>query len=256
MLKFIRVSIFFFFILSAFVSCKSHTHVTKVDTAVISIDTNYRVKEDTAALRIIKPFKEQMDLKMNEALAFSSVAMNRNQPEGLLNDFVADLILKKSNELYKPSDNKKIDFCILNYGGLRSSLSKGKITLKKVYELMPFENALVVITLSGEKTKQMFNYIAKAGGEPISGFSMGIKDTIADNILVNGKSFDVTRNYKIVTSDYLANGGDKMNFFKKPIGREDIGIKIRDAIIIYLKEETSKGDTLKEVLDNRIYNEK
>jgi len=256
MLKFLRYSIYFLFILSAFVSCKLHTHVTKVDTAVISIDTNYRVKEDTAALRIIKPFKEQMDSKMNEALAYSSVAMNRNQPEGLLNDFVADLILKKSNELYKPSDNKKIDFCILNYGGLRSSLSKGKITLKKVYELMPFENALVVITLSGEKTKQMFNYIAKAGGEPISGFSMGIKDTIADNILVNGKSFDVTRNYKIVTSDYLANGGDKMNFFKKPIGREDIGIKIRDAIIIYLKEETSKGDTLKEVLDNRIYNEK
>jgi 2',3'-cyclic-nucleotide 2'-phosphodiesterase (5'-nucleotidase family) len=256
MLKFLRSPIYFLLIIFTLVSCKPHAYISKVDTAVIALDTNNPAKEDTAALRLIKPFKEQMDARMNGTIAYSSVAMSRKLPEGLLNDFVADLVLKISNDLYKPADNKKIEICLLNYGSFRAPLPKGKITLKNIYELMPFENALVVVTLSGEKMKEMFDYIAKVGGDPLSGITMGLKDTIPDNILINGKPFDVNKNYKVVTSDYTANGGDKMNFFKTPLNREDVGIKLRDAIIMYVTEETSKGDTLKEVLDKRVYDEK
>jgi 2',3'-cyclic-nucleotide 2'-phosphodiesterase (5'-nucleotidase family) len=120
---------------------------------------------------------------------------------------------------------------------------------------MPFENTMVIITLSGEKTLQLFNYIAKAGGETVSGFTMGIKDTSAVNILVNGKPFDISKNYKVVTSDYSANGGDKMVFFNNPVKREDLQNKLRDAIIEYVKDQNSKGNTLRAKLDKRIYYE-
>jgi 2',3'-cyclic-nucleotide 2'-phosphodiesterase (5'-nucleotidase family) len=197
-----------------------------------------------------------MDSEMNKVLAYSDQVMIKGNPEGLLNNFVSDLILKKSNEYYKAADGKKVDMCLLNTGGLRQSLPKGAITLGKVYELMPFENYLVIVTLSGVKTKQMFDYIAKVGGMPLSGFAMGMKDTLAVNVTMNGKPFDISKNYTIVTSDYLANGGDKMKFFNDPIKREALGVKVRDAIIIYIKEENEKGNTLKAKLDKRIYYEK
>ena len=235
--------------------CNTSSHITKVDTTVIQIDSISVIKEDTTSLRLIKPYKEKMDKMINEVLAYTDEVFVKNVPEGLLNNFVSDLLLKKANEYYKAEDGKAIDFCLLNNGGLRSSLPKGAITRGKIYELMPFENNLVVITLSGEKTKEIFNYIAKAGGIPIAGFSMGIKDTLPIDILVKEKPFEINRNYKVVTSDYLANGGDKMKFFSNPVKYENMGIKLRDAIIAYIIEENKNGRTLKSKLDKRIHYE-
>ncbi|MGD0712287.1 MAG: 5'-nucleotidase [Bacteroidales bacterium] len=244
------------FSLTILLACKQHAFISKVDTEVISLDSTSLKKQDSVSLNLIKPYREKMDARMNVIMAYSEQVMLKDNPEGVLNNFVADLILQKANEHYKPNDGKKIDFCLLNNGGIRGALPKGAITLKNIYELMPFENAIVIITLSGEKTLQMFNYIAKAGGEPVSGFTMGIKDTSAVNIYANGKPFDKNKNYKIVTSDYSANGGDRMTFFDKPVKREDLTIKLRDAIVEYVKEENAKGNTLKAKLDKRIYYEK
>jgi 2',3'-cyclic-nucleotide 2'-phosphodiesterase (5'-nucleotidase family) len=256
MFKNFRIQVAFIFLAAFLLSCRHLSPVEKVETKVISIDTVSVVKEDTTVLRMIKPFKEKMEVEMNEVLAYTEEAMVKDRPEGLLNNFVADIILIEANENYTPVDGQKIDFCILNNGGLRTSLPKGEITRGKIFELMPFDNNMVVVTLTGEKILQMFNFVAKAGGVPVSGFSMGIKDTIAVNISLNGKEFDKTKNYKVVTSDYLANGGDKMHFFDSPVKFENMGIKIRDAIITYATSENKKGNKLKSELDKRVYYEK
>jgi len=256
MLKLLRNRFNLLIVLAFLAACKPTANITSVDTNVISIDTVSTLKEDTSALRLIKPFKEKMLMQMKEVLGYTDGAMIKDNPEGILNNFVADLVLTKAKDYYKPVDSIKVDFCLLNYGGLRASLPKGAVTLEDVYELMPFENNLVVITLGGQKTKQVFDYIAKQGGMPVSGISMGIKDTLPVFVTVNGVAFDSTKNYKIITSDYLANGGDKMTFFKTPLKREDLGIKLRDAIISYIKEENSKGITLTSKLDKRVHYEK
>ena len=58
--------------------------------------------------------------------------------------------------------------------------------------------------------------------------------------------------YKILTSDYLSGGGDKMDFFLNPINQEPIGIKLRDAILEYITSENEKGNKLSATTDNRI----
>jgi len=237
-------------------SCKHVSTIQKTDTNVYTLDSASAKTDDTSFLRIIKPYKENMAAEMNAVLAYTDEAMIKDKPEGLLNNFVSDLIFIKAKEYYKPDDGKQIDFCILNSGGLRTAFPKGAITRSKIFELMPFDNKVVVVTLTPEKTLQLFNYIAKAGGIPVSGLSMGIKDTSAVNVLIDGKKFDNTRSYKIATSDYLANGGDKMYFFSKPVNLEDLDIKIRDAIISYVTEENKKGNKLHSKLDKRIYYEK
>jgi 2',3'-cyclic-nucleotide 2'-phosphodiesterase (5'-nucleotidase family) len=88
---------------------------------------------------------------------------------------------------------------------------------------------------------------------PIAGCKFGVKDSVAMNIEVGGKPFDINQSYKVATSDYLANGGDKMIFFKNPLETEVLGVLLRDAIIEYMTEENKKGKTLTAKLDGRIY---
>jgi len=239
-----------------FISCNRHEVISKVETNVIKVDTVNVIKDDSLALATIWPYKSKMQADMDQVLAYSETAFTKAFPEGLLNNFVTDLSLIEANKYYKSTDGTLPEICVMNSGGLRAALPKGVITKGKVFELMPFNNELVVLTLTGEKTKQMFDFIAKKGGIPVAGIKMGIKDTIATNLSVSGKPFDIKKNYKVVTSDYLANGGDKMTFFNDPLNKESLGIKIRDAIIEYMTEENKNGRTLKSQLDKRIYFEK
>jgi 2',3'-cyclic-nucleotide 2'-phosphodiesterase (5'-nucleotidase family) len=228
----------------------------KTISKVILLDTVNVPKDDSLTIEIIKPYKAQIDSQMNEILAYSEIYMYKDQPEGLLNDFIADLILIKGNEYLKKNNNLTASICMLNIGGLRSSLPKGAITMRNVYELMPFENELVAVELSGSKVKMLLNYLAQKGGMPESGITMSIKENSFFNAYIQGIPFDENKNYLTITSDYLAQGGDDMSFFLAPISYYPLGIKVRDAIIDYLKEQTQKGNTVSTQLDKRIYYEK
>jgi 2',3'-cyclic-nucleotide 2'-phosphodiesterase (5'-nucleotidase family) len=139
-------------------------------------------------------------------------------------------------------------------GSLRKSLPKGKITEADIYELMPFNNKLVVITLSGEKTNKLLEYIASQGGEVVANLKMKIKNKKPQDVFIDGKAFDINKKYRILTYDYLASGGDNMKFFLEPIKMELIDIVGRDAILEFIFEETEKGNKLNAQLDGRIFN--
>src|SRR5688572_22906602 len=101
-------------------------------------------KDDSTINAIILPYKEKVDADMNKVIGYSEVAMPklRDQPETLLGNFVADCAFETAQSL-----DKEVDFCVLNNGGLRSSLPMGDITIRNVYELMPFDNEIVVVSM-------------------------------------------------------------------------------------------------------------
>jgi 2',3'-cyclic-nucleotide 2'-phosphodiesterase (5'-nucleotidase family) len=167
--------------------------------------------------------------------------MKKGKPESLLGNFVTDLCLNYADA----------HVCVMNTGGLRSSLPKGNITRGDIYTLMPFENELVVLELDIESFKGLVDYITKRGGEPFSGMTLKASSKGYDIEEVSRMEdyFDFNKGNKIrvLTSDYLANGGDKMWFFKDK-EQNKVGIKLRDAII----DHCSKSDTISSKLDNRL----
>ena len=112
---------------------------------------------------------------------------------------------------------------------------------------MPFENELVVLELNKNDYLGLLNYITKRGGEPFSGVTITMDDK--GNIINNSLPVDFNsgEKLKVITSDYLANGGDKMSFFKDK-EQIKVGLKLRDAIIDYC----TKTDTIDVKLDDRI----
>ena len=196
---------------------------------------------DSTVLAIITPYQNGIESQMNEVLCVSEMEMNKGKPESLLGNFVTDLCLNYADA----------HVCVMNTGGLRSSLPKGNITRGDIYTLMPFENELVVLELDSESFKGLVDYITKRGGEPFSGMTLKASSKGYDIEEVSRMEdfFDFNKGDKIrvLTSDYLANGGDKMWFFKDK-EQKKVGIKLRDAII----DHCSKSDTISSKLDNRL----
>jgi 2',3'-cyclic-nucleotide 2'-phosphodiesterase (5'-nucleotidase family) len=231
-------------------SCVSNHPVVRYENTFIEISNLLSAGEDSLINATIAPYKSQLDKTMNEVLAVSEQNLFKAQPEGLLGDLVADVILKKARQFC--ADSCKVDICVLNNGGLRNPLPKGNITRGNIFQLMTFENEIVILTLNGNEVKELFDFIANKGGIPVAGMRMKIKNQMPNEVLIGEKSFNVRNFYTIATSDYLANGGDNMSFFTNACRKTVTGKKIRDAIIEYLSEESEKGNTIKVQTDGRI----
>ncbi len=232
--------------------CTTNARLTKIETKNYRLETVNNSDVDSATYYKILPYQKSLNADMHAVLAFSDQALEKGQPEGLLGDFVADACLQIANQSYYPDDGKKIDFVFLNNGGLRNALPKGNITKGNVFELMPFENELVVLKINGALVKKIFNFIASKDGAPVAGARFSIKDKQAVNVLINNAVFDSTQTYKAVTSDYLANGGDQLFFLANVKERESINLKVRDAIIQYLKQKSKAEEHIVVKQDQRI----
>ncbi len=240
------------------VACHPTAKVTSVDVEYVEMNKK-DVQYDSATDLIIHPYRDSLDKLMNVIIGTTDVEMPKEngKTETLLGNFVADLCLEKINHpAYPKPDDSKADICLFNNGGLRSSLPKGVITRRNIFELMPFDNELDIVTISGKQMWNLLKFVAMSGGEPMSGMKFGVKsDKTPGTVLIQGQAYDSTKTYNVLTSDYLANGGDKMDFLKNPIKLTATGIKIRDAILDYCSEQTTKGKILTATLDQRFYYE-
>ena len=123
---------------------------------------------------------------------------------------------------------------LINFGGLRAPINAGTITVGNIYELMPFDNTIVIVELTPDKVMEMLVYLYEKDGQPISNAKVKLSNDKKE-IYIRGVEYLFDVNLFVVTSNYLADGGDKMDFFKDPVSKVDSGILIRDALIEYVK---------------------
>jgi 2',3'-cyclic-nucleotide 2'-phosphodiesterase (5'-nucleotidase family) len=233
-----------------FIACvQQKMFVTKIEGKEIGItDKN---KEIPAIEEFIKPYRENIDKDLNAILAYAPQTIDKTgEWQTNIGNLLADVTLQKSNLIFNSREKKNIDICLLNHGGIRSIISKGNVTARTAYEIMPFENSAVIVALKSDQITEIANYIiTEKKPHPLSGLTFTIgKDKIAKNLVVNGKPLDNEKTYYVVTSDYLANGGDNMTFLKKGINTYTIDYKLRNVLIDYFKEV----DTIPVITDKRI----
>jgi 2',3'-cyclic-nucleotide 2'-phosphodiesterase (5'-nucleotidase family) len=250
----IRVRFVTSLLLFYLLSCKSGYQIDSVKPAEYVFSDTAVSAVDSAIISFIEPYKSKMEGEMKTVIAESVYPMERGLPEGRLGDFVSDACMAEGIKIYYPSDNKQIDFAFFNHGGLRRPLPSGNITRGDVFELMPFENELVVLTLDGVVVKKIFNFIASKGGAPVSNVRFRIVEKQAIDITIDGQPLDTTKTYKALTSDYLANGGDSFDMLTNA-KRETTGLKVRDAIMQYMIGIKNQGKKIEVNIDGRITND-
>lgn len=231
--------------------CNSTAKLTSVTTQKYVFSQDAYTSTDSSMVSEIAPYKTKVDEEMNQVIGISDVALEKNQPEGLLGNFVSDASLETARKVLVDQQPVKIDFAVFNNGGLRNPLPKGNLTKGNVFELMPFENELVVVTLSGSNTLKLLNYIAFKDGVPVSGIRMKLSNKTPVDITINNMPFDSTKSYSVLTSDYLSNGGDDL-FFLSESPQQYINLKLRNALLDYISEQSKKGLHITSQFDQRI----
>lgn len=204
---------------------------------------------DSQVLAIIAPYRQQLQAEMNTIVGTAAKDLPLSQPESLMGNWAADLVA----EYCRSQSEGPVDFAVLNLGGLRiPSLPKGPITKGKLFELMPFDNTLVILEVSGEVVEQLFQHIALKGGWPVSKeVRLTIKDGRAKDMQLEGKPIRPKQKYHIATNSYVASGGDDCSFFIQQ-KRVDLGIFFRDALIQYSLQCSQKGQAIDAELEQRI----
>jgi 2',3'-cyclic-nucleotide 2'-phosphodiesterase (5'-nucleotidase family) len=230
-------------------SCRQHFFVNDASYLDYRFDEKEKVVADPNVSELIHPYKVDMESKMNEVLGVLAIDLQKKQPEGSMNNFVADAI-RYMGEQYS---GMPIDISIHNYGGMRVKMvSKGEVTLGNIYELIPFDNSLVALKIKGEVLQTFCDYIAGRGGWPVSeSLRFVMLDGKADQIKVHGQPLDRQKEYSLVTIDYLANGGDYCDFLKG-IPHENLGVFTRDALAAYIRTVSARNETIQVKLDKRI----
>jgi 2',3'-cyclic-nucleotide 2'-phosphodiesterase (5'-nucleotidase family) len=249
-----KTRLFVAFILAVFsTACGSQKKVSSSNTNNLpqykyteyKIDSSY--SKDTSLLTFLRPYSKGVRSVMDVVIGKLTTTLETKTPEGTLGNFAADAMLEMAKKVYK----RNVDIAIVNYSGLRVDIiPAGPITLGKMYELMPFDNLLVLQQLKGTELQQLLDLIASKNGWPIAGVKMQIKDGKAVNVTVNSKRLDATAIYTIATTDYTANGGEGISVLKS-VKQISNGYLFRDALIDYVKDKTSKGQTISESIENR-----
>lgn len=186
---------------------------------------------DPAMVALVAPYAETLNAEMGEVIGVANGEIREGRPEGPLGTFAAEAMLSVVRRL----TDRPVDMALTNNGGLRVPLGPGPVTVGRMFELMPFENMLIVLELTAAQVDTLANQLADVGGDPIAGFSFVIQGDTATDVRVAGLPLDADRTYRLVTSDYLANGGGPYEVLWGVTGREELPYLLRDAFIEHLR---------------------
>ncbi|MFM9007065.1 MAG: 5'-nucleotidase, partial [Bacteroidota bacterium] len=182
--------------------------ISRVDMPELARVDSLSSSNDTLLIRMLQPFRDSLTIRMGIVIGQSSQAMTKALPEGLLGNYCAEACMRQVADWCRQNRISKPDFCILNHGGLRASLPFGDITLGNVYELMPFDNELVLIIITQDDLKALSQHTAGKGGAPVRGIRMRIHQNMADSSEIVSNQTAGIETYTRLTSDDLATGGD------------------------------------------------
>lgn len=229
-------------------SCKTlPLQVSNVQTQK-NIPINNELKELEEIKNIITPYKIKLDGAMNSKISYTEVDLTKQGNNSNLGNLLADFTYDGANEWTKKNLKINVDCAVINIGGIRANIGKGDIMIRNIFEVMPFENEIVIVKMKGYDMQGLFDYYEKnQKNNPVSKIYIETQDNKLIKSLINNQEISPTKDYYIATSDYLALGGDNMRFFAKG---EIIstGLKMRDIFMDYF----SKSPVIKTNSDIRL----
>ncbi len=226
-------SVFFSGLFLVLGSCTSASY-TDYDSQNTTLDSTYNSNE---LEELIEPYRVEVNQQMNSIIGFTDSALTAFKPESPLGNFVADIlfdyVMKKQTRPFPDLKAENI-MVMLNFGGLRAPINAGEITIGSVFELMPFDNTLEIVRLDSTGFMQLMDYLYQSHGQPVSNARFELTES-KRKALISNQEVDLKQPIYVCTSDYLAGGGDKMDFLKNAKIKWNSGILLRTIFIDYIR---------------------
>ena len=239
-----KVIVFLLCALFLLPACNKQVKVVSVSTEALPVDASSDAIQDTVYLKQLAPIKADLEQQLNVQIGYAPERLWVGDPECPMLNWATDALWEAAKKVYP----EKVDISIVNMGGMRCEWPAGPITKEKVFELMPFDNELVVLTLKGEDIISLCESFAKYGGQGVAGMRVTVIDGNLADVQVGGKAVDPKALYTVATSDYLSGGTDHMEALTRYVEYWKSDLKIRD---LYM-EAVQTQDTLRAAVDGRM----
>lgn len=240
-------------LLFAATACKqSQVTLESIDGKQIPVTDS--LSQNQEVLDYIAPYQKHINEEMSAVLAYAPQSYSKTEGpyNTAIGNLMADAVFEMSNPIFKSRTGNRIDGVLLNHGGIRSTLNAGDVTLRTAYDIMPFENSIIIVELTADKAREMFDYLQSGKAHPIANMQLILNtDDTIKKATINGSPIEDSKTYFIATNDYLRQGGDGMTFFDNPVSETVLDYKVRSVLIDYFKEK----DTIAPVRDNRFIKE-
>lgn len=235
-------------------ACQGRYHVVNATGEQLVVDSVWDALTTTQEEAVLTPYKHVVDSMMSNVVGELAMDMDRVRPESELTNLVADVLRYTVQQV----TNRKADVGLVNMGGVRSALTKGPLTMGNIFEILPFDNSLVVVTYKGNVLLRAMEEIAARGGEGLSGARMVITpDKKLKSVEVNGRPIDPEAIYTIGTIDYLAAGNDAMpSLAQYETIQAYPDLTLRDLFLDYVKRSTKNKVKITSKIEGRVVQEK
>ena len=213
----------------------------KLVKAYTSADVLYErpgtLKEDAATKAIVDQYTKALDPMTSEVIGETAADLEHDGQAGTLMGEWAATIMKET---------AKTDVAIQNGGGLRCSIPKGQVTMGQLYQLMPFDNTLYTLKVTGKDLKAAvengigsptFKFGQVAGLYVTYDMSKPYGQRVVSMTLENGEKIVDDKEYTVATNDFMADGGDNYVVFKSAKDKVNTNIPIRDVLVDSIKKE-------------------
>jgi len=173
---------------------------------------------------------------MDDSLGWLPIDLSKGLPDGSLGNFLADSYLRMAQRRVDSS----VQVAFINHGGIRlNQVSAGLLRRGTVYEVMPFDNELLIVYLTGAQLKGYLDHIAAEGGGGVAGLEMRIREGKAIDIRVRGHPLDTAARYGMANSDYTVLSSNYTGMRGLPFRRTSY--LLRDATIDYCTQFREAG---------------
>lgn len=236
----------------ALAGCASHYEITGMERTRMLVDGRYdgRVSDETKVF--MAPYQHKVDSVTRPVVGRAASYMAPFGPESPLSNMMTDMLMWAAKDY-----DEKPDFAVYNIGGMRAAIAEGDVTVGDVFDVAPFENKICFVTLDGDKVKELFGQIAGNGGEGVSGeVRLRMKrNGEVTGLTIGGSEVDVSKEYRVVTIDFVAQGNDGMTAFRS--GRDvnspqDENSNVRFIMEKYFRDLAAKGQAADARIEGRV----
>lgn len=223
----------------------------KYQYEMIRLDSTYDAKIDPKLAKYVEKKRRQMEKQMQVVVAHTDTELESYAPESPLSNFLTDLLLEESAKYIKDTTFDNLDLSMLNFGGIRTSMPAGDVTVGDIFRISPFDNYLTYIVLKGSELKKALGRFNDQFNAAYSGAAIRYKNNKPVTITVQGQPIDNNRLYKLVTLDFISDGGDHLLEDIQYERVEKTTVTFRDFLITELKAMTARGEKVVGKTDGR-----
>ncbi len=192
------------------------------------------LSEDDGLMAFIGDYNQRFEAEMGKPVCTAAVDFPVDDiriKENALADLIADAMRAQTGA----------DVVLFNGGNFRAGLEKGTVTYGGLYGVLPYDNFLMKVPVTGAKLREILEFAGRQygdGGFPqVSGMRVKYVDMALTEATVGGAPIDPAKEYMLLVTDFLAIGGDGFPLNEDPYGRSFTGLEQRATFALWAAQQ-------------------